>query len=359
MRKKKTVMNISKKATSSLRCTAAVAILALASSCAKETTTYENDDVKLYLDAWMSVNHPGVQPTGLGVYIIDDQPGSGEAVTDDDYYYFIRYTATDLDGNISGTSEEKVAQQTGSYTKGNYYGPTVVMDSYYATQPGVLEAIKGMKVGGTRTVVVPGWLNSTISSSTGEKYYTTAEEFYKNKSGSNTIYTLTLTDKTDNINKWEVDSLERYTARMMNDVDSTFYGYYYQQLKEPTDTTTFPRDTTFYINYIGRLLNGQVFDTTIEDTAKFYGIYSSSKTYKPQMVKLNETYTEITLGGSSSSDGSTTIDGFAYCLSKLKSYEKGICAFYSALGYNYSGSGNVIPKFAPLTFEIEIVDKEE
>ena len=217
-------MNISKKATSSLRCTAAVAILALASSCAKETTTYENDDVKLYLDAWMSVNHPGVQPTGLGVYIIDDQPGSGEAVTDDDYYYFIRYTATDLDGNISGTSEEKVAQQIGSYTKGNYYGPTVVMDSYYATQPGVLEAIKGMKVGGTRTVVVPGWLNSTISSSTGEKYYTTAEEFYKNKSGSNTIYTLTLTDKTDNINKWEVDSLERYTARMMNDVDSTFYG---------------------------------------------------------------------------------------------------------------------------------------
>ena len=121
-------MNISKKATSSLRCTAAVAILALASSCAKETTTYENDDVKLYLDAWMSVNHPGVQPTGLGVYIIDDQPGSGEAVTDDDYYYFIRYTATDLNGNISGTSEEKVAQQTGSYTKGNYYGPTVVMD---------------------------------------------------------------------------------------------------------------------------------------------------------------------------------------------------------------------------------------
>ena len=28
-------------------------------------------------------------------------------------------------------------------------------------------------------------------------------------------------------------------------------------------------------------------------------------------------------------------------------------------GYKYSGSGNVIPKFAPLTFEIEIVDKEE
>lgn len=349
-------MNILRKGTSSLRCAAALATLVLAASCAKETTTYENDDVKLYLDAWMSVHHPDVQPTGLGVYIIDDQPGTGDAVTDDDYYYFIRYTSMDLDGNISSTSEEKVAQQVGSYTKGNYYGPTVILDSYYATQPGILDAVKGMKVGGTRTVVVPGWLNSTLDE---KESYSTAEEFYKHKSGSNAIYRLTLTDKAKDIYKWEVDSLERFTAHKMNDVDSTFYGYYYQQLKEPTDTTTFPRDTTFYINYIGRLLNGQVFDTTIEDTAKFYGIYSSSKTYEPQMVKLSETYTDITLGGTSSSDGSTTINGFSYCLSKLKAYEKGICAFYSALGYGYSGSGNAIPRFAPLTFEIEIVDKEE
>lgn len=340
-------------------CGITAAVITMAGACAKEVTESKNEDNKLYLDAWMSVHHPGVQPTGLGVYIIEDQPGAGEAVTDDDYYYFINYTSTDLDGNISSTSEEKVAQQTGSYTKGNYYGATVVMDSYYVTQPGILDAIKGMRIGGTRKVVVPGWLNSTISTSSGEKYYTTAEEFYQNKSGSNAIYTITLTDKTDNINKWEVDSLERYTARMMNDVDSTFYGYYYQQLKEPTDTTTFPTDTTFYINYTGRLLNGQVFDTTIEDTAKFYGIYSSSNTYEPKMVQLSENYTDITLGGSSSSDGSTTINGFAYCLSKLKSYEKGVCAFYSALGYSYSGSGNVIPSFAPLTFEIEIVDKEE
>ncbi len=349
-------MNIFKKGTSFVGHVALSATLLLTASCAKETTTYENDDVKLYLEAWMSVRHPDVKPTGLGVYIIDDQPGTGEAITDDDYYYFIRYTSTDLDGNISSTSDEKVAQQIGSYTKGNYYGPTVVLNSYYATQPGILEAIKGMKVGGTRTVVVPGWLNSTLST---KEDYTTAEEFYKNKSGDNAIYTLTLTDKAEDIHKWEVDSLERFTARNMNDVDSTFYGYYYQQLKEPTDTTTFPRDTTFYINYIGRLLNGQVFDTTIEDTAKFYGVYSSSRTYEPQMVKLSETYTDITLGGSGSSDGSTTINGFAYCLSKLKSYEKGICAFYSALGYGYSGNGNAIPKFAPLTFEIEIVDKEE
>lgn len=347
-------MNMLKKGILSPLTAACAAALALAAGCAKETTTYENDDTKIYLDAWMSVNHPGVDPTGLGVYIIDDQPGTGEAVTDEDYYYFIDYTSTDLDGNISSTSDEKVAQQVGSYTKGNYYGPSVVLNSYWATQVGVLDAIKGMRVGGTRTVVVPGWLNTTL---TAKENYTKAEEFYKNKSGENAIYKLTLTDKTKDIYKWEVDSLERYTAHRMNDVDSTFYGYYYRQLKAPTDTTTLPRDTTFYINYIGRLLNGQVFDTTVEDTAKFYGIYSSSKTYEPQQVTLSENYTDITLGGDSSSDGSTTINGFSYCLSKLKAYEKGVCAFYSALGYGYNGNGSVIPAFAPLSFEIEIVDK--
>ena len=337
-------------------CGTAVMIAAMSGSCAKESSVYANDDNKIYLDAWLGAHYPEVSPTGLGIYITEDKPGTGESISDDDYFFFIRYTATDLDGNISSTSDVRLAQQIGKYTKGNYYGPSVVVDSYYSTQPGILEMVKGMKVGGTRTAVIPGWLNSTLDE---KENYRTAEEFYQNKSGSNAIYTITLVDKTDNINKWEVDSLERYTARMMNDVDSTFYGYYYQQLKEPTDTTTFPRDTTFYINYTGRLLNGQVFDTTIEDTAKFYGVYSASRTYKPQMVKLSETYTDITLGGSSSSDGSTTINGFAYCLSKLKAYEKGICAFYSALGYSYSGSGNVIPSFAPLTFEIEIVDKEE
>lgn len=346
-------MNILKKTT--LLWLAAAAAAAVTVSCAKENSTSLNEDNKLYLEAWMSVNHPGVQPTGLGIYIIDDQPGTGEALEDKDLYYFLRYTSADLDGTIGSTTEEKVAQQTGSYTKGTYYGPAVVLNSKYMTQVGVLEMLKGMRVGGTRTAVIPGWLNTTLSV---KEDYSTAEEFYNNKSGNDAIYTITLTDKTDDIYKWEVDSLERYTARCMNDVDSTFYGYYYQQLTAPSDTTTLPRDTTIYINYIGRLLNGQVFDTTVEDTAKFYGIYSSSRTYEPQAVTLNEDYTEITLGSSSSSsDGSSTIKGFAYCLSKMKAHEKGVCAFYSALGYGYSGSGSSIPKYAPLSFEIEVVDE--
>ena len=41
----------------------------------------------------------------------------------------------------------------------------------------------------------------------------------------------------------------------------------------------------------------------------------------------------------------------------MKSHEKGVGIFYSVLGYGSSGSGNAIPGFSPLMFEIEVVDK--
>ena len=95
-------------------CGTTAVVLALAGGCAKESTVSLNGDNKMYLDAWLSVHHPDVSPTGLGIYIIDDQPGTGAAVADGDLYYFIRYTGRDLDGKIGSTSEEKVAQQVGN-----------------------------------------------------------------------------------------------------------------------------------------------------------------------------------------------------------------------------------------------------
>ena len=41
----------------------------------------------------------------------------------------------------------------------------------------------------------------------------------------------------------------------------------------------------------------------------------------------------------------------------MRKHEKGVGMFFSAYGYDYSGSGNTIPAYAPLVFEIEIVDK--
>ncbi|MDD7456602.1 MAG: FKBP-type peptidyl-prolyl cis-trans isomerase [Bacteroidales bacterium] len=328
---------------------AAIPAMLLVSGCADNKDKTSDEINKEYIEAWMKVNYPGITPTGKGIYILDDKEGTGEALGDKDYFAMIEYTVADMDGTISATTNPKIAQQIGTYKKSYYYGPHTYLRDALAKPVGVQEILNGMKVGGVRTALVPSWLN-------------VARSYSDSTRASNAIYTITLADKTDDIRQWEIDTLERYTQKYMKDVDSSFTGYYYLQLKAPSDTNTLPRDTSFYINYTGKLLNGLVFDTTIEDTAKFYGIYSSSKKYGPVKIQLSENYTEITLESSSSSSSSSIsssseVTGFAYCLSQLKRYEKGVCAFMSQYGYQYNGNGNSIPSYAPLVFEIEMVDE--
>ena len=330
-----------------LTCGITAAILAFLSGCAKESSVDNSSVEKEYLKAWIGANHPGVSASGRGIYILEDKPGAGAAVTDDDFYLFVEYTSTDLKGNVSATSSKKLSQQIGSYSPTNYYGDQIIMKDEAYTQLGVMDLIDGMRVGGMRVGVIPGWLNVVLKD-------------YNNKvSGSNSIYTITLKDKTNDITAWEIDTLARYAAVHMPGVDSTFYGYYCKTVKEPTSSKAFSSDTTYYINYTGRLLNGQVFDTTVEDTAKVYGFYSSKKTYQPTKVTPSDDddYTKTTIGGTDTSEGITAVKGFAYCLSKLRPFEKVTCAFYSDLGYGYSGSGSTIPKFAPIVFDIEVVEK--
>ena len=40
----------------------------------------------------------------------------------------------------------------------------------------------------------------------------------------------------------------------------------------------------------------------------------------------------------------------------MKPHEKGTAIFYSAYGYEDSGSGEKIPAYSPLIFEFELVD---
>ena len=330
----------------------AAASMALATSCAKEVSTDTSNMAREFIEAWMKVNHPEAVPHGLGVYIIDDKPGTGPAVTEDDIYLYTEFTTYDIDGNITGTTVEKTSQQAGNYSKGTYYGPKMIINLRDYTEAGILEMIKGMRVGGTRTAVIPSWLNV-------KKDYDTAEKYLKNNGGSNAICTITLKDKTTDIIKWELDTLARFvTGKLrMSPSDSLMYGFYLKTLKEPDDTSTYGTDSLFCVNYTGRLLNGKVFDTTIEDTAKVHGIWSSSKTYSPVYIQKADDYTETTMAADETSTGDKSINGFSFCLSRLRQHEKVICAFYSVLGYGYSGQGSSIPSFCPLVFEIEAVDK--
>lgn len=332
--------------------------------CARYINEGANTANERYFDAWMSLNYPDAKPSGLGIYVIEEEVGIGKEVLDSGFA-IVNYTLTDLEGKILSYTTEEVAQQLGEYSEINYYGPEVTLLNAGYMEAGVREILVGMREGGKKKAIIPGWLLNT------NVYDTEAEYLANAAKEDNGIYEFEVVEYTEDILEWQLGKIQSYFEKNSNIfgdmtiADSlsvvidkekvNFPGMFYKQLKAPADTTSFPSDTTVYINYIGRLLDGMVFDTNIERVAKDNGLYSSSKSYEPVSIQWGDNYSDLTMGD----DQTETISGFTLTLWQMRAMEKGIGVFYSDYGYTYNGSGNSIPAYAPLVFEIELVEKPE
>ena len=345
--------------------------------CAKTEKIGPNDANQRYFNAWMHLNHPEATPSGLGIYVIEDVQGDGKTVGESGFI-LVDYKTTDLEGNISTYTDALTAKQLGEYNRTSYYGSKFWTTTETTIPAGLRDAIVGQKVGTYRKVIIPSWLMSYQDYDNEADFLNPPlkkNEEYDASSFSNTIYEITIKDYTDNIEEWQIDSIGRFFSNpsvlidgksalktfvkeggaQMTAADSVSTGFYYKQIAAPVNTEAFPNDTTVYINYVGKLLSGQVFDTNIEKVAKDNGLYSTSASYEPVRINWGEEYTDITMG----SDESSVIGGFAKTLWQMKAMEKGVGVFYSTIGYGYSGSGSSIPAYAPLIFEIELVAKPE
>lgn len=335
---------------------------ALAAGCAKSPKEGPNDAEIRYLESWVisqRAKHPEYlwKETTLGSYILEDEPGTGAIIGDAETtpFVYIDYTVTDLNGTIIATSKESVSKQLGTFEYVNYYGPRAFYrktDGLSGCLAGEDELFTGMRIGGTRKVVVPGWL---LTSSRYDK----PADYMKNKGQESSIYTVTMVDSAVDIGKWQTDSIEAYLRRVHPDasLDTTGkYGFYYYQITPPLDPDEeIGESEKVYINYTGFLLNDHIFDSTDEYVCKDNHISNSE--YGPVYVnwKKPEEYTSITMG----SEASNLVDGFTYALSKMKRGEKGLAIFYSVWGYGINGSEPVIPPLSPIAFEIELLEKEE
>lgn len=343
-----------------------IAAAIIAAGCAKTVTPGPNDANKRQFEAWMQINHPGVEPSGLGIYVLSETEGNGIEVSDSGLV-LVDYRIASLEGEISSYTDAQTAKQLGDYNKTNYYGAKFWTTYKSTIQAGIGDALKGMRAGGYKKVIVPSWLMTAKAFDSAQDYL---DYYDKDESTSftSTIYEIEVRDYTEDINQWQVDSIGRFFSNKtvmidgkpadqvfdgMTAADTVKAGFYYKQITAPADTASFSKDTTVYINYTGKLLNGLVFDTNVEKTAKDNGLYSASRTYKPVEIHWGESHTDITMG----SDKSSIIEGFALTLWQMKAMEKGVGVFYSNLGYQYSGSGSSIPGYAPLVFEIELVEK--
>ncbi|MEL7064679.1 MAG: FKBP-type peptidyl-prolyl cis-trans isomerase, partial [Bacteroidota bacterium] len=95
------------------------------------------------------------------------------------------------------------------------------------------------------------------------------------------------------------------------------------------------------VNYTGRLLDGKVFDTSLEAMAKEHQVHNPQRTYAPLEFKVG-------MG--------QVIQGWDEGILLLNKGAKARFFIPSTLAYGSRAMGDVIPANAILTFEVELVD---
>lgn len=338
-----------------------IAGLILATGCISDNTPSTGEKVQEYLAVWMAKwnqdNGKDVQPGKLGLYILEDIPGPATADewSKDSSYTYASVTIRTLTGTISSTNDENLAKQLGTYSPENYYGPTVFMTGDKISYAGVDAALEGMRIGGTRTVAIPAWLLTTSR-------YSSLDDYIEACSSENSlVYTITLEGQFDDAAVWEKERVRAYIdanypgaqSSVMPGADSADDTFWFI-----SDSTSFlaanrreTLATDFKINYTGSRLDGVVFDTSLERVAIDNDIYSSSKTYGPLSVVFYENWSDTKINSSSE-----YIDAFKAAVHKLGwEGQEATVIFTSAHGYSSTGSGNSIPAYCPLVFNLQLV----
>lgn len=317
-----------------------IAILSIGTmltSCGKDVEESTIDAHKRYLKSFVQENYPSATLTDSGIYLLDSIPGTGEKPQDESYV-LVDYTVTYLDGYYMDYTSEEIAKQLGTFSYAKFYGPRIW--NLENQESGIKEIVSHLREGGTIKAILPPWLlgeETENTTSTGD--------------GASRIYTIKLHDVIEDVIAYQ-DSIMRDVANnnfIM--LDTTSAGFYFRKTKvNPQPKDTVANEESVKIRYIGKYLDGKVFDTNIADTAKKYGIYSECS-YDYLIFKHFEREDDA-IGQNS------LVEGFSKALWRMHYSEKAITFFNSEYGYGENGSGN-IPGYTPLMFEIWYEEEEK
>ena len=123
-------------------------------------------------------------------------------------------------------------------------------------------------------------------------------------------------------------------------VKPTASGLYYIQTKAGSGPQA-ADGKTVKVNYVGRFLDGRVFDTSIESVAKEAKMFNANRPYEPIEIKIGQ---------------KSVIPGWEEGLKLMKQGGKANLLLPSSIAYGSNGAGGgFIPPYAPLVFEVELV----
>lgn len=122
--------------------------------------------------------------------------------------------------------------------------------------------------------------------------------------------------------------------------DKLTNGIYFKKTKSVKQAVATEDGDKVKVNYIGRMTNGKLFDTSVEDTAKANNLNQEGRKYKP---------IEFTVGRGQ------MIRGFEEGVKMLKKGERAKILLPSKMAYADRGAGDIAP-CTPIMFDIEVVD---
>lgn len=314
-----------------------------AASCAIDPDESANLSLDRVMTAWINVNHPGLQPYGEhGAYLLDLQKGEGPAVTDSAYVW-VHYTKKALDQSVLASNIQAVDEQLGQYAAGNYYGSDIWRVDQGFLPDGIEEVLKTLRSGSKASIALP-------SSSSGHSY-SRYSAFSGTSEVDNYLYELTIDTVMTDIYDYQAREMQEWFREHYETGDTLSTGFYFKKLTEKTeDSDTIPEGNNINVRYIGRLLSGHVFDTNIEDTAKFYRLWTSGSSY----TALGLTYYAEE---AKFIENNSVVEGFSKAVSRMNYGETAVALFSPELGYGEGGSGKSVPEYAPLIFWLYIEPK--
>ncbi len=317
---------------------------ALTVSCAIEPPEDENYSKDRVMKSWMNQYYPGISVYGdTGAYLLDMERGDGVSIPDSGYVR-VHYTKWTLDGTITSTNVEQLVAQLGEYSPSSWYGGnTWRLDQGYLPV-GLEKALKTMRAGGRVKMAIP-------SSASGHDY-TMYDPFNTNPETSNQVIEVSIDTVIADIYDYQETAMREWFRKNYRVADTTAEHLYFKKLEEHTEASdTVSEGASVSVRYVGRLMDGQVFDTNIEDTAKFYRIWDESGNYNALTVSYYKQNTE------QYNQNNSVVAGFGKAVLQMNYNEKAVTLFSSQLGYGASGSNPAIPEYSPLVFWLWIEKK--
>lgn len=138
----------------------------------------------------------------------------------------------------------------------------------------------------------------------------------------------------------EKEAIAKYLEENKLKAEQTESGLYFIETKKGSGKPA-ERGQTVKVNYIGKRLDGKLFDTNIEEIAKANDMYMPQRPYEPMEV---------------SAGVGQMIRGFDEALTMMTKGSKALLIIPFELAYGERAVSEDIPAYSTLVFEVEMVE---